>query len=160
MSHLVVAFHVFVVSPIIAAHGGQSRFDLLSRGQKSRKNKIKTSSTRMSLQIQRVLQITHTHTYKCTHAQMHTLPPCTWEDLCEWHRMTSRMSGLHCAVMCNSMNKYKHIHTHTRWATCSSIEYVDYRAGLRGYVCVCVCVFFPFILDFNGRTSRGHTGRR
>ena len=23
-----------------------------------------------------------------------------------------------------------------------------------------VCVFFPFILDFNGRTSRGHTGRR
>ena len=25
---------------------------------------------------------------------------------------------------------------------------------------VCVCVFFPFILDFNGRTSRGHTGRR
>ena len=31
------------------------------------------------------------------------------------------------------------------------------------YVCVCVCVcvfFFPFILDFNRRTSRGHTGRR
>ena len=26
-------------------------------------------------------------------------------------------------------------------------------------VCV-LCVFFPFILDFNGRTSRGHTGRR
>ena len=27
-------------------------------------------------------------------------------------------------------------------------------------VCVCVCVFFPFILDikFVGRTSRGHTG--
>ena len=25
---------------------------------------------------------------------------------------------------------------------------------------VCVCVFFPFILDFNGRTSRGHTVRR
>ena len=24
----------------------------------------------------------------------------------------------------------------------------------------CVCVFFPFILHFNGRTSRGHTGRR
>ena len=21
-----------------------------------------------------------------------------------------------------------------------------------------MCVFFPFILDFNGRTSRGHTG--
>ena len=76
MSHLVVAFHVFVVSPIIAAHGGQSRFDLLSRGQKSRKNKIKTSSTRMSLQIQRVHQITHTHTHinvhthKCTHSPL------------------------------------------------------------------------------------------
>ena len=26
-------------------------------------------------------------------------------------------------------------------------------------LCV-LCVFFPFILDFNGRTSRGHTGRR
>ena len=24
-------------------------------------------------------------------------------------------------------------------------------------VCVC-CDFFPFILDINGRTSRGHTG--
>ena len=31
------------------------------------------------------------------------------------------------------------------------------RRGLQ--VCF-VCVFFPFILDFNGRTSRGHTGRR
>ena len=28
------------------------------------------------------------------------------------------------------------------------------------YVCFLGCVFFPFILDFNGRTSRGHTGRR
>ena len=29
-------------------------------------------------------------------------------------------------------------------------------------VCVCVCVFFPFILDvmFVGCTSRGHTGER
>ena len=28
--------------------------------------------------------------------------------------------------------------------------------------CVCVCVFFPFILDIKlvGRTSRGHTGGR
>ena len=32
--------------------------------------------------------------------------------------------------------------------------------GGGGIYCVCVCVFFPFILDFNGRTSRGHTGRR
>ena len=29
-------------------------------------------------------------------------------------------------------------------------------------MCVCVCVFFPFILDikFVGRTSRGHAGGR
>ena len=27
-------------------------------------------------------------------------------------------------------------------------------------VCVFMCVFFPFILDMNGRTSRGHTGGR
>ena len=29
-------------------------------------------------------------------------------------------------------------------------------------MCVCVCVFFPFILDikFVGRTNRGHTGGR
>ena len=27
-------------------------------------------------------------------------------------------------------------------------------------MCVCVCVFFPFILDINGCTSRGHTGGR
>ena len=31
-----------------------------------------------------------------------------------------------------------------------------------GELCVCVCVFFPFILDikFVGRASRGHTGGR
>ena len=31
-----------------------------------------------------------------------------------------------------------------------------------GVFCVCVCVFFPFILDvkFIGCTSRGHTGGR
>ena len=28
------------------------------------------------------------------------------------------------------------------------------------FLCVCVCVFFPFILDINGLTSRGHTGGR
>ena len=35
--------------------------------------------------------------------------------------------------------------------------YTDHRN-----LCVCVCVFFPFILDikFVGRTSRGHTGGR
>ena len=33
------------------------------------------------------------------------------------------------------------------------------RTGTQ-FWCVCVCVFFPFILDINGRTSRGHTGGR
>ena len=34
--------------------------------------------------------------------------------------------------------------------------------AIEGYTYVCVCVFFPFILDikFVGRTSRGHTGGR
>ena len=33
---------------------------------------------------------------------------------------------------------------------------------MKGIICVCVCVFFPFILDikFVGRTSRVHTGGR
>ena len=38
----------------------------------------------------------------------------------------TRMTGPDCAVMCDLIN------THTR--THSSIEGVDYRAGLRGYV--------------------------
>ena len=41
----------------------------------------------------------------------------------------------------------------------STILVTMYYCGYVG-VCVCVCVFFPFILDikFVGRTSRGHTG--
>ena len=36
------------------------------------------------------------------------------------------------------------------------------EVGLGKVECVCVCVFFPSILDikFVGRTSRGHTGGR
>ena len=36
------------------------------------------------------------------------------------------------------------------------------QALYNGRLCVCVCVFFPSILDikFVGRTSRGHTGGR
>ena len=39
-------------------------------------------------------------------------------------------------------------------------EHDDSAANIM--VCVCVCVFFPSILDikFVGRTSRGHTGGR
>ena len=34
-----------------------------------------------------------------------------------------------------------------------------YQKNIPGFMYV-LCVFFRFILDFNGRTSRGHTGRR
>ena len=44
-----------------------------------------------------------------THAHTHT-----WEDQCEWHRMT-RMTGPDCAVMCNLINTHTHIHTHKHW---------------------------------------------
>ena len=40
------------------------------------------------------------------------------------------------------------------------VVYTVFFGGRYFVVCVCVCVFFPFILDikFVGRTSRGHTG--
>ena len=64
------------------------------------------------------------------------------------------------------------------WQTIFEIVCLLHKYGKNGYVvhiktsvfttetrkkrvcCVCVCVFFPFILDikFVGRTSRGHTG--
>ena len=34
----------------------------------------------------------------------------TWEDQCEWHRMT-RMTRPDCAVMCNLINTHTHTHT-------------------------------------------------
>ena len=46
-----------------------------------------------------------------------------------------------------------------RHVTFTDICWDYYSKFARMYLCV-VCVFFPFILDFNGRTSRGHTGRR
>ena len=45
----------------------------------------------------------------------------------------------------------QHVYMAARESRFQEIEY---------FACVCVCVLFPFILDFNGRTSRGHTGRR
>ena len=47
-------------------------------------------------------------------------------------------------------------HTHINYI----ISFVNH--GRLFFVCVCVCVFFPSILDikFVGRTSRGHTGGR
>ena len=34
----------------------------------------------------------------------------TWEDQCEWHRMT-RATGPDCAVMCNFINTHTHTQT-------------------------------------------------
>ena len=47
------------------------------------------------------------------------------------------------------------------WISSRLCEFTRYGLNLGG-PCVCVCVFFPFILDikFVGRTSRGHTGGR
>ena len=53
-------------------------------------------------------------------------------------------------------------------STGSYISFIGVRLSIKGGLCfielwcVCVCVFFPFILDikFVGRTSRGHTGGR
>ena len=41
--------------------------------------------------------------------------------------------------------------------TTSAVSATRGGAHEKTYWCVCVCVFFPFILDFNRRTSRGHT---
>ena len=46
------------------------------------------------------------------------------------------------------------------WLPCPVLMAVHTNIVLHTHAAVCVCVFFPFILDFNGRTSRGHTGRR
>ena len=45
---------------------------------------------------------------------------------------------------------------------CGTVELQELKAGTvrPPEVVVMCCVFFPFILNFNGRTSRGHTGRR
>ena len=69
---------------------------------------------------------TYIHTYiqtdrqtdRQTYIQVSLIPP--WEDQRERHRMI-RMTRPDCAVMCNLIN----IHTYI---------WVDYRAGLRGYV--------------------------
>ena len=80
-----------------------------------------------------------------------------------------------------------HVQTHTRRFTPAKLPHCSIAAGLcveqrhspgrrllyidsvilklctdtDSSTCVCVvCVFFPFILDINGRTSRGHTGGR
>ena len=45
---------------------------------------------------------------------------------------------------------------------CASFSCTHHRYEVDTVLCVCVCVFFPSILDikFVGRTSRGHTGGR
>ena len=50
---------------------------------------------------------------------------------------------------------------HHQSLSCFVLSNYDYYCYYSVSVCVCVfCVFFPFILDINGRISRGHTGGR
>ena len=70
----------------------------------------------------------------------------------------TRMAGPDCAVMYNLINILTYIELHTY------VPYIHTYQYMTGPDCavMCVCVFFPFILDikFVGRTSRGHTGGR
>ena len=60
-------------------------------------------------------------------------------------------------MLCTCINR----HAGTPDENKTKIFLVHNKIGLYS-VCVCVCVFFPFILDikFVGHTSRGHTGGR
>ena len=49
---------------------------------------------------------THAHTH--THIHTSLIPP--WKDQCEWHRMTTKMTGPDCAVMCNVINTHTCTH--------------------------------------------------
>ena len=53
-------------------------------------------------------------------------------------------------------------HRGSRFNHSSPVGHFFFSFLLQQYMSVCVCVFFPFILDikFVGRTSRGHTGGR
>ena len=64
--------------------------------------------------------------------------------------MINRVSKVATTVMIGSFHTYLQIGVNHKQAFSDNIVYV------------CVCVFFPFILDikFVGRTSRGHTGGR
>ena len=61
---------------------------------------------------------------------------------------------------CSTRNWYVHILV-LDFGHWSVRDYVPFRHQIFGPNSVCVCVFFPFILDkFVGHTSRGHTGGR
>ena len=66
-------------------------------------------------------------------------------------RMT-RMIWPDCTVVCNNLTSRLHAQKTLTYFVGDSFA----------HMCVCVCVFSPFILDikFVGRTSRGHTGGR
>ena len=85
----------------------------------------------------------------------------------------TRMTGPDCVVMCNLINTHTHTHTgphdqkyNTLWAGLDRFNFLLEPHGSHSiYVhgrhsAVCVCVFFPFILDvkFVECTSRGQTG--
>ena len=61
---------------------------------------------------------------------------------------------MHYGTLLNSVFALRAVRKKKNTDQCQSVP--------RSFKCVCVCVFFPSILDvkFVGRTSRGHTGGR
>ena len=72
------------------------------------------------------------------------------EDQCEWHRMT-RMTGPDCAVMCNLINTYTHIHN-TLFCFASLLLFlgvflpVIYRRGVRYSRCPSLWLCTSFLI--------------
>ena len=66
-------------------------------------------------------------------------------------------------VFCKKVHGYwlTVLYSRLRWTEVCTTMFLFVKVFLVS-LCVCVCVFFPFILDikFVGRTSRGHTGGR
>ena len=72
--------------------------------------------------------------------------------------LTSRLNGMKIQARSDfSLNTHTHWEDQREWHRLTRMTRPDCAV-----MCVCVCVFFPSILDikFVGRTSRGHTGGR
>ena len=70
-------------------------------------------------------------------------------------RVTWTAQDQHTVLFCSATEDYE-------GETTKKTDSTTTRQGVSYYCSVCVCVFFPSILDikFVGRTSRGHTGGR